>query len=284
MMLGPCLLRGLLRHAAAVALVGLVTSVATARAQTTWTVDPKSSLAWWQVNPHLGHLWATTCPEDPSWQPGAGRSAGWGGNTGLAEMREGAVYDTVHVPVYPRHRARPICGEAVQGDVALPDTLTWRGAKAHIKVKVDAMVTGESMRDNFAHTTVLETTKYQYAEFTLDSLVGMTRRRDTLRGTAVGVVTLHGVEKRIRASLRAWPEAGGTRVEVKLRVPAQDLVTDFGISRFALGLGVTTGIWKDFFMGADLVLLPHATGAAPSGGGAPNNSSRAAANESARRR
>ncbi len=281
MMQRSCLLLRPLRHAAAAAFVGLVTSVATVQAQTTWTVDSKSSLAWWQVNPHLGHLWATTCPEDPSWQPGAGRSAGWGGNTGLAEMREGAVYDTVHVPVYPRHRARPICGQAVQGEVSLPDTATWRGAKAHIKVTVDAMVTGEAMRDNFAHTTVLETTKYQYAEFALDSLVGMTRRRDTLHGTAVGTVTLHGVDKRIRAAIRAWPEAGGTRVEARLRVPAQELVTDFGISKFALGLGVTTGIWKDFFMGVDMVLLPKATGTAPSGT-APN--SRAAAAEFARRR
>lgn len=268
MMQRSCLLLRPLRHAAAAAFVGLVTSVATVQAQTTWTVDSKSSLAWWQVNPHLGHLWATTCPEDPSWQPGAGRSAGWGGNTGLAEMREGAVYDTVHVPVYPRHRARPICGQAVQGEASLPDTVTWRGAKAHIRVTVDAMVTGESMRDNFAHTTVLETTKYQYAEFALDSLVGMTRRRDTLHGTAVGVVTLHGVNKPVRAAIRAWPEAGGTRVEARFRVPAKELVDAFGISQFALGLGVTTGIWKDFFMGADLVLLRQATGAAPSGGGA----------------
>jgi polyisoprenoid-binding protein YceI len=265
MMQGSRSLHRPLRHAATAALVGLVAAVATTQAQTNWTVDPKSSLAWWQVNPHLGHLWATTCPEDPSWQPGAGRSAGWGGNTGLAEMREGAVYDTIHVQVYPRHRARPICGQAVQGDVSLPDTATWRGAKAHIKVTVDAMVTGEAMRDNFAHTTVLETSRYQYAEFVLDSLIGMTRRRDTLRGTAVGTVTLHGVEKRIRASIRAWPEAGGTRVEARLRVPAQELVTDFGISKYALGLGVTTGIWKDFFMGVDMVLLPKTTGAAPSG-------------------
>ncbi len=233
MMQRSCLLLRPLRHAAAAAFVGLVTSVATVQAQTTWTVDSKSSLAWWQVNPHLGHLWATTCPEDPSWQPGAGRSAGWGGNTGLAEMREGAVYDTVHVPVYPRHRARPICGQAVQGEASLPDTVTWRGAKA---------------------------------QFALDSLVGMTRRRDTLHGTAVGVVTLHGVNKPVRAAIRAWPEAGGTRVEARFRVPAKELVDAFGISQFALGLGVTTGIWKDFFMGADLVLLRQATGAAPSGG------------------
>ena len=54
----------------AAALVGLLTAVAGAPAQTAWTVDPKASLAWWQINPHLGHLWATTCPQEPSWKPG----------------------------------------------------------------------------------------------------------------------------------------------------------------------------------------------------------------------
>ena len=48
-----------------------------AQAQSRWTADKRASLAWWQINPHLNHLWATTCPEEPSWRPGEGRSGGW---------------------------------------------------------------------------------------------------------------------------------------------------------------------------------------------------------------
>ena len=61
----------------AAALVAFVTAVAAAPAQTHWTIDPKTSIAWWQMSPHLNHLWATTCPADPSWQPGEGRDEGW---------------------------------------------------------------------------------------------------------------------------------------------------------------------------------------------------------------
>src|SRR5437879_2832266 len=61
----------------AAALVGLLTVAAAAQAQTRWTVDSRSSLAWWQMSPNLNHLWATTCPEEPSWRPGENRSGGW---------------------------------------------------------------------------------------------------------------------------------------------------------------------------------------------------------------
>src|ERR1700731_1119394 len=111
------------RRPPAAAVVGLLTAVASVPAQTAWTVDPKSSLAWWQINPHLGHLWATTCPQEPSWKPGAGRSAGFTVNPALIDPREGAMSDTVHVPIYPRHRARPVCTEAVAGRIVLPDTV-----------------------------------------------------------------------------------------------------------------------------------------------------------------
>jgi hypothetical protein len=49
-------------------------------------------------------------------------------------------------------------------------------------------------------------------------------------------------------------------VLAKLRVQAPMLWRDFGISKYAL-MGAGTGIWKDFFMGVDLLLRPEATGA-----------------------
>jgi len=76
--------------------------------------------------------------------------------------------------------------------------------------------------------------------FTLDSLVDVTRQADTIRGTAVGVVSLHGHEKPAQAGFQVWPVTGGRRVLAKLRVPAVWLVTEFGLSRMALDLGVGT--------------------------------------------
>jgi hypothetical protein len=52
--------------------------------------------------------------------------------------------------------------------------------------------------------------------------------------------------------------AGGKRVLAKIRVPAASLVNEFGMSRMALDLGVGTAIWKDLFMGVDLVARPEA--------------------------
>jgi polyisoprenoid-binding protein YceI len=246
------------RRTFAAAVVGLLTAVANAPAQTTWTVDPKSSLAWWQINPHLGHLWATTCPQEPSWKPGAGRSAGFTVNPALIDPREGAMSDTVHVPVYPRHRARAVCTEAVAGQIVLPDTVRWRGAHGKVTVKADALVTGLAIRDNYARTSVLETNRFPDAGFTLDSIVDVTRHADTVRGTAVGIVLLHGVEKPARASFRAWPEAGGTRVQAKIAVPASAMTQEFQLSYAALGLGVATNIWKTLYVGVDLVLRREA--------------------------
>jgi len=246
-----------LRRTLAVALLGFLTTVVNAPAQT-WSVDPKASLGWWQIDPHLGHLWATTCPEEPSWKPGAGRSSGFGSNPALMDPREGAVSDTVHVPIYPRHRARAVCTEAVAGQVVLPDTVTWRGAHGQVTVKAEALVTGLAIRDNFARSNVLETTRYPDARFTFDSVVDVTRRADTIRGTAVGRVLLHGVEKPTRAAFRAWPELGGTRVLAKLRVSAKDMTQVFQLSYAALGLGVATNIWQNLFMGVDMVLRREA--------------------------
>ena len=250
-------LPGLRRRTLAVALLGSLSAVAAAPAQTRWTVDSKSSLAWWQMSPHLNHLWATTCPGDPSWLPGEGRGAGWAAASAPTKTREAAIEDTVNVPLHPRVTARPICPVAVRGELVVPDTVHWKGVRGAIMVQGDALITGLELRDVVMQRT-LETTRYPEIRFTLDSLVGVTRQADTLRGTAVGVVLLHGHEKPARAAFQAWPVAGGKRVLAKIRVPAASLVNEFGMSRMALDLGVGTAIWKDLFMGVDLVARPEA--------------------------
>jgi hypothetical protein len=245
-------LPGLRRRTLAVALVGSLTAVAAVPAQTRWTVDPKISLAWWQMSPHLNHLWATTCPGDPSWLPGEGRDAGWGSAPAQTKTREAAIEDTVNVPIHPRRTARPICPEAVRGEVMVTDTVHLGGVHGAVMVQGAALVTGLALRDLLMQRT-LETTRFPEIRFTLDSLVDVTRQADTVRGTAVGVVLLHGHEEPARAAFQAWPEAGGKRVLAKIRVRAASLVTEFGMSRMALDLGVGTDIWKSLFMGVDLV-------------------------------
>lgn len=246
------------------ALVSLGVS-ARAPAQVRFTVDPRASLAWWQVNPHLNHLWATTCPEEPSWRPGEGRSAGQIVGRGLSGAKRGdaAVSDTTIVPLYPRPTARSVCTEAVEGDFLVADTVQWRGLRGFVMVKAAALITGEQRRDAFAREAVLQTYRYPEIRFTIDSVVSLTRAADTLRGTVVGVFSLHGVTKPMTATLRAWPEAGGLRALARLRIPAQSLVDEFKLSRTAIGLGLTAAIWHDLFMGVDVVLRARPSGTSP---------------------
>jgi hypothetical protein len=57
--------------------------------------------------------------------------------------------------------------------------------------------------------------------------------------------------------VEGWREAGGLRVTSKIRIPAKDLVPEWGLSKFALGLGIGTKIWYDLFIGADMLLRPE---------------------------
>lgn len=251
-MLRPLILRSL-----AAALLCVLTAVH-AQAQGRWTADTKASLAWWQVNPHMNHLWATTCPEEPSWRPGEGRSGGWSISQVFQPPKHGyaAVSDTTIIPLYPRRKVRSVCAEAVTAEVTVADTVSWRGVRGRVVVKGDALVGGEDRRDAYARKAILETMRYPEIQFALDSLVGVTRKGDTLSGTAHGIFTVHGVSQPSDAFIRFWPEAGGVRVLGKFHVDASDLTQIYGISKFALGLGVATKVWQELYMGVDLWLRP----------------------------
>jgi hypothetical protein len=238
------------------AVVSLV-ALAGAHAQTQWTVESKSSLAWWQIDPHLNHLWATSCPAEPSWRPGEGRSSGYFINRMLrrpANKGDLNISDTVHMPLYPRPEARDLCNDAVTGQVVVPDTVTWNGVRGAIAVKANYVVSGLRQRDEYTHNTILEVGRYPEIRFTIDSLVRVTRQADTLSGSAVGVFSVHGVDKPMVAAVRAWPEAGGLRVLARFSTPAPTLTKDYALSTWALGLGVGTQIWYNLWMGVDLLL------------------------------
>ena len=235
-------------------LVGLVLQEVGASAQVRWTVEGNTSLAWWQVDPNLGHLWSTTCPADPSWRPGEGRSAGWNINRALEAPAYGYanVSDTVHTPLYPRHKVRHVCAEAIRGEIVIADTVHSRGVHGVVALRGDALVTGQTIRDVMMHQ-ILETQAFPEILFTLDSVVGLTKRADTLVGSAVGTMTVRGQPTPVIATVKAWPHSGGMRVLAKWRIPAEGLMT-LTPSLHTYGLGLNTKLWKSFFMGADLVL------------------------------
>jgi polyisoprenoid-binding protein YceI len=240
--------------AALFVLLCLFAAVAGAQAETRWTVDPKASLAWWQIDPNLNHLWATTCPQEPSWQSGELTAGGWDQPSSYSKKGVGWVSDTIHIPLYPRYAIRFVCTEALVGQIVVQDTVRWSGMRGQVAIRADALVSGETMRDAYARGAILQTTSYPEIRFTIDSLVDVSRQADTLRGTAMGTLSLHGKTNPISAAVQAFPEAGGTRVLARARIPAVSLVTDWGLSRHALGFGVSMSIWKDLFIGVDLLM------------------------------
>lgn len=242
---------GLSRWGIAGLAAGLLVTGVDAQAQVRWTVDAKSSLAWWQMNPHMNHLWATTCPQEPSWRPGDERSASWFMSRML---RAPSALDSVNVPLYPRYQARDVCAEAVSGEVVAPDTVAWRGVRGEISVQANLLFSGHNQRDAYAREKVLEIQRFPEIRFAIDSVDGFTRQADTLLGTVIGVFSLRGVSKPMVAAVRMWPEAGGLRVQGKFRMPAQAMVEEYGVSSFALGLGVGVRVWQDLFMGVDLLM------------------------------
>jgi len=224
-------------------------------------VDPKVSISWWQVNPHLNHLWATTCPEEPSWLPGEGRSAGTGWSVDATDIKlppGNSDADTIHIPLFPRYKVRPVCTEAVHGEIVAPDTASWVGAHGKIAVDAGALISGEKLRDGFARGTVLEADKYPQIIFTIDSLKDIKHGgRDTVHANAVGSLFLHGTNAPLTVAIQAWHDAGGIRVRGRWYMTGNDLWSKYGISKMALGLGVGMGIWKQLWMGVDLVLRPQ---------------------------
>ena len=242
--------------ALAVLALGAARPVQAQEAKYHLTVDERSSLAWWQVSPHLNHLWATTCPNDPSWQPGDERSAGWNfDETRAPKFGHSHIIDTVHVPVFPRPEghAQPTCEPAVRGEIVASDTIAWRGVRGDIAIRADAFITGLTVRDNYAKKAVLQSDRYREVSFHIDSLIDV-QRGDTIRAKALGQFLLRGVSTPRTVWVKAWREAGGLRVTGKFDMPVTDLVEKYKVSLLVLGLGVGNGVWKILHLGFDVVL------------------------------
>ena len=227
-----------------------------------WVGDSKQSLAWWQIDPHYEHLWATTCPDDPSWQPGEGRDPGLYTDYSTRPTTVAAARSDSRIPLFPRHRVRPLCREAVRVEVTLEDTVRWRGVKGVVVVTADSLFTGLSMRDIYARKAVLETERYPEIKFTIDSLTNV-QRGDTLRALAVGTFETHGRTLPASVPIVAWRDAAGFRVKGQSQFDAQLLVSHFDMSKWALGMGVVFKRWKTVHWGVDLIVRPDASRPGP---------------------
>jgi hypothetical protein len=220
-----------------------------------WVVEPRGSLAWWQMDPHFGHLWATTCPDDPSWQPGEGRSPSYYVN--WSERKRVALTDAHddRVPLYPRGAVRLLCRQAVHGVVMVGDIETWTDVTGSVSVLTDSLVTGLDMRDRFARRQVFDTDNYPVIRFTIEGVTGV-QRGDTLRGHAQGTLELRGAVVQQSAPVVAWWEGEVLRVQAQFDIPAADLTRVYGMSQVALGMGVALRAWRTVHAGIDLVLRP----------------------------
>lgn len=244
---------------AAAVLGALAAAAVPAQAQLRLVADKKSSLAWWQINPHMNHLWATSCPGEPSWRPGEGRSSGWVIGRMFKPPKHGdaAVSDTTIVPLYPRRRVRPVCAEAVTATVTITDTTKWSGVTGEVAVLVEGLVTGEDNRDEYAREKILQANQFPEVKYHIDSIAEVRVNRDTVRAMGYGTLTLKGTKQpNIKSSLKFWHEEGGMRVLGKLRFDAIDLIEKYGISSFALGLGVGVRMWEHVYLGVDLLMRP----------------------------
>jgi hypothetical protein len=247
--------RGLMAGGIAVVVVLYAGGDALAQ-RASFTVDPPTSLAWWQINPHLQHLWATTCPGDPDWRPGDG--VGLSEAQGLLKrmnkrVGSGNVLDTV-IPLYPRKKVDSICQDAVTGQIAVDDMKTLHGTRGSIVVNLKELVLGKSMYDKYEQR-VLDTEAFPNAEFKIDSLQ-LVQPGDTTQAEAFGVLHLHGKTTPMAVPLRLWKESAGLRVTGKITIPAYDMIEVYGYSKYKLGLGVANMIWKYLNMGFDVILKP----------------------------
>lgn len=220
-----------------------------------FAIEPRTSLAWFQIDPHYSHLWGTTCPDDPNWQAGEGHSPGANVNYGWRKEAKASGRSDKRIPLYPRLRVIAACRPAVSGGIIAADTLTWRGVRGEVVIAADSLETGLAMRTAYMRRAILETSKHPRIRFVLDSLSGVVPG-DSLTGQAYGTLELHGVHTPVSAPVTGWRYQGGWRIKTQLALPADALEKVYGMSRTALAMGTTLGRWQDIHMGIDIILKP----------------------------
>ena len=220
-----------------------------------WEIQPVQSAVWWQVNPHFGHLWATTCPNDDTWQAGEGRSTQYRGKASVERrVRQTNVKESDEtIPLFPRDTVRANCRRAISGTVAIGNASTLAGAAGMVTVRADSLVIGSDMRDAFARRYIYKSALYPTITFTIDSLK-VTERGDTIRGMAYGIFQLRDGRTPIVVPIRIWDDPAGRRVQGKWHITGPQLIEDYHVPRGYLAMGVASKLWDELHMGFDLIL------------------------------
>ncbi len=239
-------------------IAGALSAQTASRSASKWTVDARTSLAWWQVEPNYGHLWATTCPGDPSWSAGESRSSGY---NYIDERIAVTAQLNSRIPLFPRGDVAPVCGDAVHGTVTIADSGAWKGIKGELTIEAAKLTTGADFRDSYQNKAVLKTNAHPLITYTIDSLTDVRVEGDTIRATALGTLLLVGKSHAKSARLVAWRVDGGLRVRGQIQVPAKDMTGSLGLSKFALNMGVVLGRWDTLYMGIDIILKSPNAGA-----------------------
>ncbi len=226
----------------------------------TYTIDATRSLAWWQIDPHFGHLWATTCPRDRSWQPGEGHSGRYTINYKSRPKYRLTKEAESRVPLFPRDTVRANCGRAVKGSFTVADASRLASLKGSVAVMADSIVNGSDVRDNFAYKYIYATAKHPTINFVIDSVTSVAVAGDTVNAIAVGTFSFRGVDKPTRVQVQGIREGRVMRVRGMFAMPATELRERYNLPKIALGLGLGMKLWDTLFMGFDLILNEQPSG------------------------
>jgi hypothetical protein len=226
---------------------------------TRYAVEPTTSLAWWQMNPNYGHLWATTCPGDPAWSAGEGHGNGFAIKDVVKKTRVSAYMD-YRIPLYPRLEIAPVCRRAIKGEITLRNPSDISSARGVIEILADSLETGSAMRNTFQKKSVFGT--FNRITFTLDSIGDFEQAGDTLKAVAKGSWVMHGVTKPLFFPVVLVKHGTALRVQGKTATFPRMLIEEYKMSKFALGAGVGMNLWKELHFGFDLVFKP-APGSSP---------------------
>jgi len=226
----------------------------------TYTIDPTRSLAWWQIDPHFGHLWATTCPNDRSWQPGEGHSGKYNINYKSRPKYRLTKEAETRVPLFPRDTVRENCGRAVKGSFTAANASRLASLKGSVAVLADSIVNGSDVRDNFAYKYIYSTAKYPTIRFAIDSVTSVAFAADTINAIAVGTFSFRGVDKPTRVQVQGIREGSTMRVRGMFAMPATELRERYSLPPIALGLGLGMKLWDTLFMGFDLIMNEQPAG------------------------
>jgi hypothetical protein len=212
-------------------------------------------MIWWQVNPHFGHLWATTCPNDETWQAGEGRSTGYRDKSSTGnKVRMTNVKDSHDIiPLFPRDTVRANCRRAVAGSLTA-NGADYRGLRGDVRMRPDSLVIGSEMRDRFARKYIYKSGTYKEISFVVDSVSKVQVRNDTIRGEAHGVFSIRDAKSVIAVPFYAVSEGQDLRVRGKWHVTAKAMVSDYHIPKSAMAMGVGSKMFDELHMGFDLIL------------------------------